>query len=296
MQMTTAAAAPAVPSQSPHTWSLAVVCFAAGAAALAMRWIGDDLLRFGCGLVLCALFFGTAFVLRRAADTRWPLAFAFGVFALVQLLNNSLPAFVAVQVLHAPPTDGDPLAGTVSASVAVQLLETAIAILPVVVLTLLSGQRLESIYLSGGTSWRWLLAAIGFFVVLCVFVATRGAQRLVPDNAPFSLSLAPALLLVAISNGFEEEVLFRGLFLQKYTALFGARLANLVQALVFTFAHLGITYSSSTTVFLVLAVFPLAIATGYLMRKTNSVLVPSIVHAALDVPIYLIFLTASSGV
>ena len=293
--MGTSVALPVDRSQGLQSWSLALLCFVAGAAALAIRWLTDDLLRFGSALVLCTLFFGAAYMLHRAADARWPLAFAFGVFALVQLLNNSLPGFVATDVLHAPPTEGDPLAGTVSASVIVQLVEAAIAIVPVVVLTLLSGQRLGSIYILGAVDRRWLLGTCVFFVGICVLVATRGAQRLLPANVPFNLSLAPALLVVALSNGFEEEILFRGLFLQKYTAVFGARIANFLQGLVFTFAHLGISYSSNTTLFLVIAVFPLAIIAGYLMRKTNSVLVPAIMHAALDIPIYLIFLSVVSN-
>lgn len=289
----TAAAAPLVAPRSLRSWTLAALCVAAGAAAFAAHWIADDLLRFGYSLVLCAVFFGAALVLHRAADTRWPLALAFGTLSLVQLLNNSLPGYVAVQVLHAPPTDGDPLAGTLLASVVVQLLEAAVAIVPVVVLTVASGQSLGSIYIRGGVDRRWLLGACAFFVVFCVFIATRGAQRILPSNAPFSLSLAPALLVVALSNGFEEEILCRGLFLQKYEALFGARLANVAQALVFTVAHLGITYSSNTTLFFILGIFPLGLAAGYLMRKTNSVLVPAILHGALDIPIYLVFLSAA---
>jgi membrane protease YdiL (CAAX protease family) len=74
--------------------------------------------------------------------------------------------------------------------------------------------------------------------------------------------------------------------------LFGAGLANVVQAAVFTFAHLGITYTSSTALFLVVAVLPLGLLAGYLMRTTNSIVVPCIVHAALDVPIYLVYLSS----
>jgi membrane protease YdiL (CAAX protease family) len=290
--MSAAAVGVSAPTRGLSTLLLPVGCVAAGAAALAARWIPDDVLRFVYALLLCVAFFGCAMLLRRAGQVAWPLAFAFGVFALVQLLNNSLPGFVAINVLHAPPTAADPLASTVSATVAIQLLETAIAVIPVVLLTVLVGQPLSSIYVTYRSSARWLIGALVFFVLLGAFVLTRGADRILPANAPFNVGLAPALLVMALSNGLEEEVLFRGLFLQKYELLFGARIANLVQALVFTFAHLGITYSPNALLFLVLAVFPLAIAAGYLMRASRSILAPWIVHAALDIPIYLVFITA----
>ena len=286
--------APPASHRFAQRWLAALACFVAGAATLGARWISDDIVRFAWVALLCALFFVSALLLRRAANAAWAVPFAFGIFAVVQLLNNSLPAFVAEQILYAPSTPGNPLAGTVSASVLIQLLETAIAVVPVVWLTLASGQSLDSIYMRASTPRRWLIAAVVFFVLVCVFVATRGASRILPTNAPVSLSLAPALLLMVFANGLQEEVLFRGLFLDKYAALFGAGLANVVQAMVFTFAHLGITYSSSAALFLVLAVFPLGLLAGYLMRATNSILVPLIVHATLDVPIYLVFLSSVS--
>jgi membrane protease YdiL (CAAX protease family) len=55
--------------------------------------------------------------------------------------------------------------------------------------------------------------------------------------------LTPALLVPVISNGFQEEFLFRGLFLQRYNALFGAYMSNILQALVFAFAHPEVTYT-----------------------------------------------------
>ena len=37
--------------------------------------------------------------------------------------------------------------------------------------------------------------------------------------------------------------------------------------------------------------FPLGLAAGYLMRTTESVLTPAIFHGALDIAIYLVFLS-----
>jgi hypothetical protein len=101
-------------------------------------------------------------------------------------------------------------------------------------------------------------------------------------------------LVVALSNGLEEEVLFRGLFLRKYSAFFGACGANVLQAVVFAVAHAGISYTPVAVLFIVLIVFPLGLITGTLMHRTNGILAPSILHAAFDIPIYLAFLTFAS--
>src|SRR5581483_6077865 len=71
------------------------ICLCAGIAPLAVRWIGDDVLRGVCGALLPALYFAFAMFARRQASgihAYWELAFAFATLALVQVLNNTLPA------------------------------------------------------------------------------------------------------------------------------------------------------------------------------------------------------------
>ena len=67
--------------------------------------------------------------------------------------------------------------------------------------------------------------------------------------------------------------------------------ANILQALVFAYAHAGVNYTPDALVFILLAVFPLGLFAGYLMRHSNGVVAPAIFHAGLDIPIYLAFLT-----
>jgi membrane protease YdiL (CAAX protease family) len=105
------------------------------------------------------------------------------------------------------------------------------------------------------------------------------------------LALTPALLVVSMSNGFTEEVVVRGLLLQKFNAFFNPPVSNVLQAIIFSSAHAGITYSPSVLLFIVLYVFPLGLATGYLMRATKGILVPGIFHGTLDMGIYVGFLS-----
>jgi len=279
------------------------ICLVAGCAALAPRWLADDLLKAAVGVVLAGAYLGLALFARRSVSLRpyWQVLFAFFVFAVVQVLNNTLPGFVSANVLHDAPNPGNPFASTIGGTVAIQLLETLIAVVPILALAKVAGIDLGSIYLRKGVVGKWLLLAVAFFVAMYVFTATiplrpgSFAERLLPTNGTLTvarfIALSPALIVISLTNGFEEELLFRGLFLQRYTWLFGAVVANVLQAAVFAFAHLGVSYTPSALVFVALIVFPLGLAAGYLMRATNSILTPLIVHGALDMAIYLTFLT-----
>jgi membrane protease YdiL (CAAX protease family) len=288
---------------APRTALLAILCVCAGTATLAARWIADDALKIGFGLFLAVAFLALTLLARRVSSLRrsGDLLFAFFVLAVVQVLNNSIPGFVGTDLLHDPPNAGNPLASTVSGTVVVQLVGAALAIAPVLVLTRVSGSDLGSVYVRKGAMGGWLVLAVIVFVACSVFVATlplrpgSPVQRLLPTNGLITfdrfLALTPALLVMVLSNGFEEEVLFRGLFLQKYDAVFDPRVANVLQAAVFSIAHAGVTYTPSALVFIVLLVFPIGLAAGYLMRASSGVLVPAVFHAGLDLAIYLPFLS-----
>ncbi len=80
--------------------------------------------------------------------------------------------------------------------------------------------------------------------------------------------------------------MFRGLFLRKLQPFFGRFLSNLLIALVFTVLHGTVTYSADNMIFLAVT-FPLALAWGYLMQKTDSIWGSILFHAGMDIPIML---------
>src|SRR5205823_9128599 len=71
------------------------------------------------------------------------------------------------------------------------------------------------------------------------------------------------------ANGFMEELIARGLFLKKFQPFLGTFLSNLVTAIVFSIAHVGVTYSSDLLTFLVV-LFVFALLAGFLMQKTDA--------------------------
>jgi membrane protease YdiL (CAAX protease family) len=275
---------------------LGALCLVAGIAPLAARSIADPALQLGYGIAVAAILLGVAVAARRSSvgSEFWTLPFAFFVLAVVQVLNNSIPQLVQTTVLHESPVDGNPLASSVGGTVTIQLLEALLAIIPILVLTRAAGLDVGSIYARVGKVGRWHVLALVVFVGLFVLIGVR-APSYIPVRGTLSLDrylpLAPALLVMVLSNGFEEELLFRGLFLKPLGRTFGVVWANVLQALVFAYAHLGVTYVPSAVLFILVAVFPLGLVAGYVMRKSDGIVAPALLHAALDIPIYLAFLT-----
>jgi hypothetical protein len=261
------------------------------------RWLPNEPLALVWGVTVTAVFGACALYLGRRSRLLplRPLFLAFFVLALVQVLNNAVPKFILTHLLNETTTAGDPLAGSLWGSIVIQLTETATAVVPIVLLTLASGDRMGEIYIQKGRLGFWLAAAVVFFAVLYLLTLRATARHFFPMHGAMPigryLSLTPALLLMVITNGIQEELLFRALFLRKFIATFGFWTANVIQGLVFTVAHIGISYTPNAILFLVVFVFPLGLFGGYLMRRTDSVLAPVTFHAGADLPIYLSFLS-----
>lgn len=276
--------------------AVAVACIAVGIACLEGRAFNSLGARALYGAVVCAVLFGLAYAIRRREKgDSWQLPFAFFVFAVVQLLNNTVPQLFMADVLHERAVDGDPLGSTLGGTVAVQVLDTFIAVLPILVLVKAARLDLGSVYARLGRMGRAYVIAIGGFAVFFILTGVVPLHRLFPTHGDMSISryltLMPALLVLVVTNGFQEEFLFRGLFVQRYNAVLGAVGANIVQALVFAAAHAGVTYTPITLIFLAAFVFPLGLLCGYLMRSSDGVVAPALFHAGADLPIYLAFLT-----
>jgi len=274
---------------------LAVLCLIAGVLALSMRYVPGEVVRIVWGLVVAAVFLALTFSLRQRPSLRryWELPFAFFVLSLFVVLDNTIPTFVATFLLRNPPIPGNPLASTIGGSVVVQVVEVVITLVVVVGLTKAAGGNLGSISLRWGLFGRAMIIGIAGFVFFYVLFVIHPASQFFPMHGAMTtshvLALTPALLMVVLGNGFLEELIFRGLFLRKYNAVFGPYLANAVQAAIFALAHVGVSYTPFALLFIVLIVFPLGLLLGYLMRSSNGIVAGSLFHAGADIPIYLTF-------
>src|SRR5437868_6500208 len=99
------------------------------------------------------------------------------------------------------------------------------------VLRIVWGLVVAALFLAVALSLRWgsfgralIIGIAGFAFFYGLFVIHPASQFFPAHGAMTTsrvLALTPALLTVVLGNGFLEELVFRGLFLRKYNAVFG---------------------------------------------------------------------------
>jgi len=190
----------------------------------------------------------------------------FGLFAIDSLgASDAAPRGWAIQKAH----------------------ESLIVISAILLLNKASGGSLGSLYIQKGKlklgllvgGIAFLVAAAGSFQMAALFKAENLTLARVSPWIPW-------LLIYVLCNGAMEELMFRGLFLRKLEPFCGRFGANFIVALVFTALHGTVTYSASNMIFLAVT-FPLALAWGYLMQKSDSIWGSILFHVGMDIPIML---------
>jgi membrane protease YdiL (CAAX protease family) len=165
--------------------------------------------------------------------------------------------------------------------------EFVVVVGTVLLLNKLAGLELEALYLQRGNIKLGLLIGVSTFLLAAAgsipMAALFNAQNLtIPQIIPW----VPYLLIYVLANAAMEEILFRGLFLKKLTPFVGKFIANLLVAIVFTLIHGFTSYSADNLIFLAV-LFPLALAWGWIMQKTEGVWASILFHAGMDIPIML---------
>jgi membrane protease YdiL (CAAX protease family) len=231
-------------------------------------------------LVLALL--ASSLLLRRSErlNRYWPILFAFFTASLAQALDYYLSGW-SLSMLG--------LDATSPAGIAVDKLEsTFLIVVPIIVLTKLSGNSMSSIYLQKGNLKQGLIIGLTVFVVVAaVSIPWAKWQYQTGDLSLHRIiPWTPWILLFVLANAFNEELLFRGLFLKKLEPLLGAFPANLCMAIPFVALHFGVDYSQN--IFLLMALLlPLGLALGYVMQRTSSIIASWLIHASVDIAVVL---------
>jgi membrane protease YdiL (CAAX protease family) len=157
----------------------------------------------------------------------------------------------------------------------------------IVTFTLASGSNLGLIYIQkGNLKLGLIIGSITFFIFAAGAIPMGplfNAQNLSLDRV---LPWIPWLLIFVLANGTLEELLFRGLFLRKLQPFFGKFMSTFLLAFIFTGLHYWTSYSADTVIFLAVT-FPLALALGTIMQKTDSIWGSILLHAGMDIPVML---------
>jgi membrane protease YdiL (CAAX protease family) len=253
-----------------------VACLVAESAVFAILPLSSrlpvgPLLQMHAGVT--AVFLVAAVLSRRSQAGRqyWPVLYALFVAGTAVLLST-LFGDRLLELLPLP-------AASPSWIAVAKLSESLWRLVPILLLMAIAGADLRSLYLTRGRLGLGLGVGVAGFLVLAgmsfvpVFGQDGGWEKL--------LAVWPWILMFVLANGFTEELLFRGLFLRRYEPFLGKGLSNLLAALAFTLLHMQVTYVSDLATFL-LILFPLALAWGWLMQKSDSLWGSALFHAGAD--------------
>lgn len=235
-------------------------------------------------LLIAALLMRRQPNLRAYAD----LAYLFFVASFVFFITTitAAPRDALFNALHVE-------ASTASGMAFNKLFEVLLTVVTILVLVRAYGISLGSIYLQRG-NLRWgLILGIGFLVNFAasslMFFATRYSRLdLLGDALLWGL-------IFSLANGFMEELWLRALFLRRLTPLIGGGGAILLTALWFSLMHAAAFYFQPVAIpFFLANLITFALAWGYVMKKTDSLIGPSLMHAASDLFLFIATL-ASAG-
>ena len=231
----------------------------------------NTLLYFHAGLTATLLVM--ALFLRRSerGSQYWPVCYVFFVAGVAVLLSG-LFSDDLLRLFGLTVTTPQGIA-------VAKFSESILRVVPILALMPIMGLDWRSLYLNKGRIGIWLTVGIVAFIIFPVI----GYLPLANQEGVLNklLSLSPWILLFVLSNGFMEELLFRGLFLKRYEPFLGKGLSNLLTAIVFTLMHTQVTYAPQMLQFLLIAL-TLSLVWGYLIQKTDSLWGAVLFHAAGD--------------
>jgi len=232
----------------------------------------NALLGFHAGLTVVLLII--ALFLRRSGKGKpfWPVFYAFFV-AGAAILTSGLFSGDLLRLFKETVATPQGIA-------LAKFSESILRVIPILVLMPVMGFDWRSMYLAAGKVRFWLPIAIAAVVVFpaLAYVPLSSSQPRVLDKL---LPLWPWILLFVLSNGFMEELLYRGVFLKRYEPFLGKGLSIILTAIVFALMHTQVTYAAQMIQFLVI-VLVLSLFWGILIQKTDSLWGAVLFHAAGD--------------
>ena len=237
-------------------------------------------------LAVSAVFLVVAVGLNRSDrwNGYWQVAFAFFVASVAYPVTN-LSSGWASQVLKWLN-----LMDTSSQGQAiVKVCEVVSVVIPILLLTKVSGADLGSVYVKrGNLRWGLSIGALVFFNFAAsafLFFATR-------FTSVGTLGAAVLWGLVfSFANAFMEELWIRGIFLRRFEPLIGIKGSILLTSILFALLHGGATYLTPVAIpFIVANTFTLGLACSYLIMKTDSIWGAVLIHAASDLFLFIALL------
>jgi membrane protease YdiL (CAAX protease family) len=222
-------------------------------------------------IILIVIFFiSWRWFHRRSLTDLKNLAFAFMVLNLAFLVVTPF----TTEFCH--------LKGDTSKGFALSKLSDSLIISGVLILSfIISGYKLKSIYLTRGRLVPGLIIGILVFIVFGYLAINNPQAKMEPG---FLRNNYLWILVFVFANSFMEELLFRGIFLEKLNRYFKPVWSIVLTSICFAAPHLTVNYSPNVLFFSGI-VFVLGMMCGYSMHYTRSIIAPMLIHAGADLMI-----------
>jgi membrane protease YdiL (CAAX protease family) len=184
------------------------------------------------------------------------------------------------------------LKGDTSKGFALSKLSDSLIISGVLILSfVIGGYKLKSIYLSKGRLIPGLIIGIIAFILFGYFAINNPQAKMEPG---FIKTNFMWILVFVFANSIMEELLFRGIFLEKLNCFFKPVWSIILTSICFAAPHLTVNYSPNV-LFFSLIVFVLGMICGYAIHFTRSIIAPTLIHAGADLMI-IVPIFASYGI
>jgi len=221
-------------------------------------------------ILIVAFFVSWRWFHRRSLTDLKNLAFAFLVLNLAFLIVSPFTS----EFWH--------LKGETSKGFALSKLSDSLIISGVLILSfIIGGYKLKSIYLSKGRLIPGLLIGMILFIVFGYLAINNPQAKMEPA---FLRNNFVWILVFVFANSFMEELLFRGIFLEKLNCFFKPVWSIILTSVCFAAPHLTVNYSPNVLFFSGI-VFILGMICGYAMQYTRSIIAPAMIHAGADLMI-----------
>jgi membrane protease YdiL (CAAX protease family) len=216
----------------------------------------------------------------------WSIVYAFFIASMVNLVSDIFSGYYVnfLRFLNVSPQSNPGISLG-------KLYDMLLVVVPILVLTLISGADLRSLYLAkGNQNYKWGFG-IGALLVLNYLTSV-----LIFFGTGYEFSKLGSVILwgviFAFSNSLLEELWVRGLFLKKLIPLIGIPATIILSSAWFAALHfLAVAYMSPAVIpIFVVNTFTLGLACSILMVKTDSIWGAYLVHAAADLFLFIALL------
>jgi membrane protease YdiL (CAAX protease family) len=221
-------------------------------------------------ILIVAFFVSWRWFHRRSLTDLKNLAFAFLVLNLAFLIVSPF----TTEFWHLKPDTAEGFALS-------KLSDSLIISTLLILFFIIGGYKLKSIYLTRGRLIPGLIIGILVFIVSGYLAINNPQAKMEPG---FLKNNYVWILVFVFANSFMEELLFRGIFLEKLNSYFKPLWSIVLTSICFAAPHLTVNYSPNVFLFSGI-VFVLGMMCGYAMYYTRSLIAPVLIHAGADLMI-----------